>query len=200
MHSGGVERFGDMPDLGGHARLRDHHHATPPRHLGVHEHHVRTIGDGEFTLLEPVLALIHGLCFTGEGRFGNLQSNGFEQSPVGGNRVARVDRHDVAGHQFGVGQLPLRAISQHQRGRHGRRPQRLEAALGAVLLHEVERRVENDHEQNDDRRFPFARHDRAHRGGDQQHDRHAVGEEFQQAAEHGCLRRLVERIGSVLVP
>jgi len=113
--------------------------------------------------------------FAREGGLVDLQVHGLEQPSIGRDTVARLQQHDVAGHQLDRAQLlhvPL-APHAHDRRLHG--AQRRQRLLGLVFLEEPQGRVEHDNREDHNRVFGIADQDRDH-GGHQQHDDHDFGE------------------------
>ncbi len=94
------EQVGDVADLGLHAGGGDHEGRRATRHAGVHEDHVDAIAQRRLGIRQRGYVLGNRQGFAGEGRLVHLEGGGGDETPVGGNEVAGLDRDDVARHQL----------------------------------------------------------------------------------------------------
>ena len=104
----------------------------------------------------------------GERRLLDLQGRGQDDPSVGGDPVAGLDQHDVAGHQLPGVDLDRLAVPTHPRdGLHHLR-QRLDALLGLRLLAQPDHGVEDGEAGQHDGRAGLAGDDLVDDGRDQQ--------------------------------
>ncbi len=145
----------DRPEGGAATGLHDHAEAAAATHDRAHEH---TGGEVERRLgrrvrLESFLCRERLAC---QHRFVALQALRLQQPQVGGDDVADLDPDDIARHQLGhVDPFGL-PVAQGK----GRVPQlrmeRLDRALGAVLIEEAEPDAQAADQKDDERIEPLA--------------------------------------------
>ena len=138
-----LDRLGDGADLGRHAGAGDDEPAPARRDGGAHERHVRALGEGRVGG-ERVGRLVHRHALTGERRLVDPEVVGLHDATVGRDAVALLEDDEVARHELvspDPAQLP---VAHDARLRHRQPAQRVDTALGAVVLDEPEQAVEDD--------------------------------------------------------
>ncbi len=121
---------------------------------------------------------------------------GEQHARIGRHAVAGFEQHDVAGHQFAGVDLPDRTIPAHARAGRQHVLERRQRVLGAVLLDEAERGVEQDDDEDDDGVADIADDAREHRRAEQDQDQQAL--ELVEELEPRRPRRLLgEPVGAV---
>ena len=145
---------GDLAHLGVHTGAGDHGAAAAKHHGAAHVHHILAVAQGNLGILtaqaQGLDALVDRHAFTGEGGFLDLEAGAFQDTAVGGNRVAGFQDHHVAGNQLGAGQYHLLAVPQHLTGGGGHALQGFDGGFGLALLVYAQNSVEQNHQQNDD--------------------------------------------------
>ena len=132
-----------------------------------------------------------------ERGFFDAQLYGIEQAQVGRYDIADGKQHDISRYQFDRRHRDFRTIPAHLRERLGEGAECGHCAVGAKLLGEAERRIE-DHDRHDrERVFRFA-DDTGDDCGDQQHDHHRVGKLGEQHAQYAATARVLQRVLAVL--
>ena len=129
--------------------------------------------------------------------FRGLQCGGFDQAPVGGDRVAFLDQHDVARHYLDSRYAPAFAAANHRGISRGHRAEGGECRLRTPLLHIAHRRVQQDDGEDRDglvgpRRLALERPEpgRDNRRDEQQDDEHILElREKPPPRRHGFLAR-----------
>lgn len=117
----------------------------------------------------------------GQRRLVHTQPGSLGQAQVCRHKIARLQRHHVAGHQVrGVGFTPV-AAAQHLRPRAGQALQRGQGQVGTIFLDEADHRIEHDDDQDDDAVGDIPEQTGDDRRGDQDED-HEV---LELAEEHG---------------
>ncbi len=98
--------------------------------------------------MEGGRVLVYRQTFSGERGFRRLQRNRLDDPPVGRNRIAFFQDQDIAGDDFGGGDVLHLARPQHTRVRRRHAPQSGDGFLGLGLLGITEARVEQYNGQN----------------------------------------------------
>jgi len=130
-----------------------------------------------------------GKRFAGHRRAIDAQRVGFDGAAVGGDEVAFVEQHDVAGDQFGGGNLDAAPGALNLDLRRQQLAQGSDGALGLVFLPEGKNAVDDDHPDDGDAKagHPLIRvemiGDERQRGADPQDDRKKMGEFASEAQE-----------------
>jgi hypothetical protein len=136
-------------------------------------------------LVELLAGLGRGLRLAGQERLVHLQAARLEQAQVGRHLVAGFQEHDVAGHQFlGVDGVVVAAPLDARTWIDSSCLQRGGARLGLPFLDGADRRVQDDHQQDEDRVLHLADRQRHRRGGEQHVDQ-GVGELVQDDRQQG---------------
>ena len=121
--------------------------------------------------------------FAGECRFLDFEVVRGEEPAVGGDAVARLKQHDVAGHQLAGVDFDEPAVAPHAGPRGEHVLQCRERAFGAVLLVEAERSVQQHDDEDHHRILEFA--DRpGEDGGEYQDDHEEVPELIDELEPH----------------
>ena len=124
----------------------------------------------------------HGLA--GQDGLVTLELDLLEDADVGGDDVADVQRHHVAGHEIGHRDPGLRAVAGHQRLVADVRVQRGDRALGAVLVDEAQADAEH-HDRGDDPAVGGLTRGRGHEGRGEQQDEQRVAQLSDEHPERG---------------
>ena len=197
-----LQQTGDAAHLRAHAGRGHDRPPVPVGGGGAAEHHVVAIAERRVAV-DRRRVLGHRDALAGQRGFGGLQRRRFDEAPVGRDRVALFDEHDVAGDHVGRGDA-LPAAAAHDRGAsRGHRAQGGDRGLGARLLQVAHRRVE-EHDREDRDGFVGQRRvalDQPQDGGDrrrhqQQHDEDVLelGEEAAPRRDRGLRRQLVAAV------
>ena len=140
--------------------------------------------------------LAHRIRLAGQRGFVDLHVDGVEQHAVGGDRIARRERDDVAGHQLDGRELDPRTVAQRARGRGepAREPgeRRLRAAV-EPRVHPEQR----DERREQDRRLGAVAHEREQHARAEQEPQHRVAERIADDVAPAAGRRLEDRVGTV---
>ena len=80
-----------------------------------------------------------------------MSMNALDDAPVGGDGVAGLQQHHVAGHELRAGDDGDLAVAQHLAGGGAHRLQRLDGLFRLALLIDAEHGVDDDHDEDDDR-------------------------------------------------
>jgi hypothetical protein len=99
------EHPGDVAHLRRHPGRRDDELAGAAGHVRVHVDHVGSVAERRVRRRHGLHALRHGQALAGERRLGDLQRRRLQDPAVRGDDVARLDLHDVAGHELLRGHL-----------------------------------------------------------------------------------------------
>ena len=138
----------------------------------------------------------HGHGFACEGRFIHLQLRNLDQPQVGRDLVARLQQHDVAGHQLSSGQDLHHAAAQHGGVCRRQLAQRSHGLVGAPGLHKADDGVEHYDDEDHQRVGDFA-HQPRYDGRAQQHQHHEVLELVGQQTPPGAVLRFSQLIGAM---
>jgi hypothetical protein len=137
----------------------------------------------------------HGLA--GQRRLVDAELRGLEEPQVGRDDRARFQEDEIPRHQLGRGEHPGLPVPDHGGAGGGHRGERLHGALGAVLLDEADRRVQ-DHDRHDRDRVGGVA-DRGRDDGRAQEDEdHEVGELVEEHPEAGPSLRLGQPVRAML--
>ncbi len=181
----GAEQAGDRAEFRLHARERHHGGAAPLRDRRAGEHHVLLIAHGEIFVFQDAGRFRYGHGFAREGRFVDVQLHRGDHARVRRHFVARLEQHDVAGHQFFRGNVSLFAVAQYRRDGCGEFLQQFDRAFGAVFLHEAKQRGEEDDHADADR-FDFVAEGERQPGAEQEDDDEDVFELGEEQCQRGC--------------
>ena len=96
VSSSACSRFGDVADLGRHARRGDDELAGAAGRVRVHEHHVGAVAERHVVAVDALDALRDRHALARERRLGDLERRRVHEAAVGGDDVAGLDRDDVA--------------------------------------------------------------------------------------------------------
>jgi hypothetical protein len=182
---GAIQQAGHLAELGGHAG--GHHQARSPavRRRRALEGHVEPVAQRRCGFRQHARVLVDGDRLAGQCRFVDLQLGDLDQAQVGRHLVARLQQHDVAGHQPGCRHhLPLPG-AQHGGAGCGELLQCCQRTIGAPGLHEADHCVEQHDHQDRQRVDQFTDHSRDHRGAEQHQD-HEVLELVEQQRHGGA--------------
>ncbi len=193
----GVEQRGHLAQLRAHAG--GHHQPACAAmggggalegHVGAVAQRAHVFGCQGFGLLG------HRDGLAREGRFIHLQLRNLDEPQVGRDLVARLQQHDVAGHQFSSGQDLHHAAAQH--GGVGRRQlaQRRHGLVGAPGLHKADNGVEH-HDDEDHQRVCDLTHQPRDDRCAQQHQHHEVLELVGQQTPPGAVLRCGQLVGAM---
>ena len=114
----------------------------------------------------------HGLA--GQDRLLRGQPPRLDHPQVGGHLVARLQQHDVAGHQVGPVHRHAPPVAQHGGARGEHAPDRRHRRLGLALLEEADHRIGQHHGQDHAGIDPVLQGPRHHGGAQQDIDQHVV--------------------------
>ena len=169
---------------------------------GAGKPHVLPITRHQVFARDRVRQLLHRHRLTGQGGLVDMDITDLEKAHVGGNLVAALHYHDVAGHQFAGGDAPLVPVAQYQAFLHHHVAECVQRPLGLAFLDETEHRVEQHHAGDDN---GVGQHVAAQGGecaGDQrrgqQDDYHGVIELAQESQPGGGFLEL-QLVGAVLL-
>ena len=162
-----------MPDLRRHAGRRDDELTGPSRRVGVHEDHVGPVAERDVLSADRVDALRDGQALARERGLGDLERRRLQQTAVGRDDVAGLDRDDVAGDQLFSVHLEQLAVAVHLgldehhllQGGDGR-------GCLPLLVHPQDR-VEDRQQEQHEAGAPLLDRQAAD-AGDEQHDLHRV--------------------------
>ena len=132
-----LEQLGNLAELRLHCR-RDHQ--SPSTTVCGHRpciSHVSSISERCSRVVERARLFGDRHRFSGQSCLLDLEVDRLHEPHVGGYPAARFDEDNVPGNQVTRGNLPFLPIAQHSRCRRGHFPQRLNRALGSVLLDET---------------------------------------------------------------
>ena len=175
-------------------------------HGGTHVAHVLTVAERNVVGTverDRVGVLLYRDGLAGKGGLLDLHGSALEHAAVGGNRVAGLKQHDVAGHELAGVQRDLLAIADDLGlgGTHLLKSGERLFALG--LLDHAEGGVD-DHDRHDDNHVGplglaldhagYGRDD----GRDDEHDDHGVGHLLEEANPQRGLLFLLELVGAEL--
>ena len=147
----GLEHVGDLAKLGRHPRGDDHGAAPPIRRGGTRIGHILAVAKRQFRVAQGRNVLFDRNRFARERGLLNLQIDGYDQSGIAGNPVARPQDHDIARHEVARRYVALLPIAEDGRRGRGHLAQRLDGALGTVFLYEAQEDREEHNDCNGDR-------------------------------------------------
>ncbi len=181
-----LEQPGDLAELGVHAGGDDHRAAAAVGHGRAGVDHVRAVADGQLVARRAAR-----VCFsTGSDSPVSAASSTCRLTasisrPSAGTLSPAASRMTSPGTSSRAGTSTRLAVAEH--GRRGRRhlAQRLDGALGAVLLDEAEQHREQ-HDHGDDDGLDRVPEHRRERRRDQQDDDEDVLELVEQEAPRRC--------------
>ena len=161
---------------------------------------VRAIPERKLSLPgDCVRALFHRLALPGQGAFIHPKAGRNRQPQVGGHIIARLQKHHVAHDQLRRGHGHNRPAAPHPGPGRGELFERLQRFFRPVFLNDAQKRVEQDHQQNDARVHPFAQQHAGHQGGRQENQHHHVFKLRQIHLPDGLFFSLPQRVGTVLL-
>ena len=164
---------------------------------GALESHVSAVAECAHVLRGERLGLLgHRDGLARKSRFIHLQLRDFDQPQVGGNLVAGLQQHDVAGHQHGGGYHLHRPAAQHGGVGRGQLAQRRHGLVRTPCLHKADHGIEH-HDDEDDQRVGDLAHQPRDDGGTQQHQHHEVLELVGQQMPPGSVLAGSQLIGAV---
>ena len=127
---------------------RGHHHrrgASGDR--GVLEQHVRPVAERDVAAGQRIGVLRDRRALPGERGLLGLERRRPDDAPVGGDDVARLELHDVAGNHLDRGHEHQGAVAHHLRLRHLQVRQRVDARPRLQLLPRAEHHVQHDQQR-----------------------------------------------------
>ncbi len=193
---GGLEELGDAAQFRGHAGCRgDSAPATVGDH-GALVGHVGAIAESGVAGGDGRDLLVHRERLAGERGLLDLQAHRFDQAQVRRHDVARLEEHEIAGHQFAGRDVRDLAVADDARVRRAEPAQRGHGAFGPVLLDEADHRVQDHDDHDRDGVLRLAHHPGNHRRH-QQHDDHEVGELARQHQPRRAAFALGQLVGAV---
>ena len=186
----------DPSELG--ARPCGHHQpgAASMHHGGAAERQVAAVAEGCRGVRERGDGLLHRRGFAGEGRLLDPQVHRVREAKVRRDQVAGLEQDQVAGHQVGGGHDVRAAAPAHPDRRHRQGTERLERALGAVLLRKAQHRVQHQDGGDGDGILGLTDQARQHRRPGEHQDHH-VGELRQQDPQRRPAPALGQAVGPV---
>ena len=184
----------DAPDLGLHARRDDEPARLTPETGRAAEDEVACLDQWACRVVELGCA-IDGLGLTRERGEVDLERS-VEEAGVDRDAIPLLDHHDIARHE--APRLDLERMSVADRRRHRREValQGFHGALGVTLLHERERRVEHDDDEDRDTERWHPR-DEGKRGRDPEEERERMRDlpcELLRPADARSTRELVRAV------
>ena len=198
---GGVDQFGDLAQLGGHARAGDHGHGPAPHHFGALEQAVLAFEQGASLIQHKRCLLKHSLRFAREGRLPHPQIGHLQQPRIGGHPIASLEAHQVAKDKLLTGQpLPL-AIAANLDHRLGHVAQGQQRLLGLALLQIAQQAVQAHDQHNGNGVFgELLFHKGNHRRDGchgQQHQQHHIAELIPKDLPRASSGRQFQAVGAV---
>jgi hypothetical protein len=169
-----AEHARDLSDLGRHAGRGDDHLAAAARDGRVHVGHVDAVAERDVVARHGVDGLADGRALAGERRLLDLERRGDAEAPVRRDLVARLEGHDVAGHELLGGQVHRLAAPAHVPLDEQHLLERRDALGRLALLVEAEDRVQDGQGEDHDARRPLLQGDDADDRGAEEHELHEV--------------------------
>ena len=191
------QQFCHFAQLGG--PTNGHHQAVPPpmRGRGALVSHVEAVTESRRCVGEQGRVFVHRDRFAGQRRLVHLELCRLDQSQVGRHLVARLQQHDIAGHQRLRRNLPNRAAAQY-RGLCSREAlQRCQCLVGAPGLHQPDGGIEQHNDHDHQRVQPIADH-AGDQGRCQQHPHHEVIELLQQQDTQAMAADTGQGVGAIV--
>ena len=125
-----------------------------------------------------------------------------QNAAVGGDRVARLQDHNVAGHQHVAAQQGHLPVTEHLAGGGGHLLKGLNGLFRLALLVHAQDRVDEHYDQDNEyvgeALAGVGGGDARHGGSHQQNDDHGVAQLLKEALEQGDLFPLRQLVGAVL--
>ena len=192
---------GDLAHLGVHAGGADHRPAAAVDHGGAHVQHAVPVAQGDLVVGDDgVYVLLHRDALAGEGGLLGLDAGALQNAAVGGDRVARLQDHNVAGHQHVAAQQGHLAIPEHLAGGGGHLLEGLNGLFRLALLVHAQDCVDEHHDQNNEyvgeALAGVCGGDARYGGSHQQNDDHGVAQLLNKALEQGDLFPLRQLVGA----
>ena len=196
------QHMGDLAHLRIHAGGGDDRLAPAVDHGAAHVAHIFPVAQRHIAAGEQLHRLGDGYALAGEGGLLDLQGGALQQPPVGGNGVAGLQHHHVAGHQLTAFHHDLMSAAQHLAFGGGHGLEGFDGGLGLALLYHAQNGVEQYHGQNDEHLGEALVAQGVGNGGNRrrghQDQQHRVFQLGQKALEYGGLLRLLQLVGAVL--
>jgi hypothetical protein len=142
--------------------------------------------------------LVDGLGLAGQRRLLDAEVRHLEQPEVGGDDGARLELHDVAGHQVDRRDLTWPAVADDADARDRQRPERRDGPLGAVLLHDAEEGEEDDDRTDRPGLEPLAER-QGEQGRPDEDDHHDGGQLAAQERPRGAAAVVLQLVAADLV-
>ena len=164
----------DAAKLGVEAGRRDHADAAAARHRRALEQHraalsqARVDGDG-------VDLLVNGGGFAGQRRFIGGEIGALDEPQIGGNGIAGIQQHNVAGHQFLSRDQACVAVAADAGRTAAERAQRLDRSRRLQFGDKADQRVDGEHGDDGGAFFQFAERE-GEPGGACQQEHHRADE------------------------
>ena len=146
------EKVCDLAHLRLHARAGDNRRRRAVGDGAARKDHVGAVADGRVLLHLRRGVLLRRHALARERGLFRLQVGALQEPCIGGDKVARFQKDDVAGHQLGRLNDLLLAVADDARVRGGHVLERLQRLFRLALLHEPHDRVEHD-DKDDERRL-----------------------------------------------
>ncbi len=128
-----------------HSRCDDRRLSVSRRDRSPGKDQVRELGPEKLTAVGNGLGgLVDGLRLSGQSGVVDPHVEGFDETRVCGDRVALLQKDDIARHEIGSRHFLLCPVAQHPGVLGEQFLKRLERPLGLVLLPETEDRVDDD--------------------------------------------------------
>ena len=189
-----AEHPGDLADLGRHPRRRDHHLAAATSHGRVHVRHVDAVAERDLVAGHGVHGLQHGRALARQRRLLDLERRRQDQAAVGGDLVAGLERHDVAGNELLGGDVHALAVPAGVRMDQEHLLERGDALGGLALLVQAEDGVEHRQADDHDPGRPLLERDDADDRCAEQHELHEVAVLAEERVPAGLLLPLRELV------
>ena len=196
------QHMGDLAHLRVHAGGGDDGSAAAIDHGAAHVAHIFPVAQRHLAAGQQLHRLGDGDALSGKRSLLNFQRSALQQPSIGGNGVAGLQHHHVAGHQLAALHHQLVAVPQHLAPGSGHGLERLNGGLGLALLHHAQNGVEQHHGQNDKHLREALAAERVGDGGDRRRghedQQHGILQLGQKALEEGGLFRLLQLVGAEL--
>ncbi len=189
-----AEHPGDLADLGRHPRRRDHHLAAATSHGRVHVRHVEAVAERDLVARHGVHGLQHGRALARQRRLLDLERRRQDQAAVGGDLVAGLERHHVAGNELLGGDVHALAVPAGVRMDQEHFLERGDALGGLALLVQAEDGVEHRQADDHDPGRPLLERDHADDRCAEQDELHEVAVLAEERVPAGLLLPLRELV------
>ena len=170
--------------------------AEPAGDARSEEGEVAALGEGRVRG-DRAASLLDGRGLSREGRLVRAQRRDLEEAGVGGDEVARVEHEQVAAHHLSGGEHAGATVPHDARPRSREAGQRRDRTLGAQLLDEPDRGVQ-DHDREDRAAVDELAEQRREEARSDEHPDHEAAELARQDREGpdgGLARELVRAVG-----